>query len=126
MVEAFFPNVGSLRVYPSFLIRVHHGSSFQLSGNFLRHIFAKHFLTKSQTSNLQVAGLLKIICLTNLELAFNSKGYLHCVKDYIFECRCRFLCQCRFLHFFLFYLHNSFNKAVVKIKQKKMQNNRIE
>ena len=33
---------------------------FKLSENFLRHIFAKHFLTKSQASNLEVAILLEI------------------------------------------------------------------
>ena len=50
------------RVYPSnFIKNVHHrafstwvlrGSSFKLSRNFLLDTFAKHFLTKLQTSNL--------------------------------------------------------------------------
>ena len=39
---------------------------FKLLENFLRDIFAKHFLTKSQASNLQVATLLEITCLTKI------------------------------------------------------------
>ena len=58
---------------------------FKLSGNFLGDIFAKHFLTKLQASYLQVSTLLETICLTKyIELAFNSKGYSYCVKNYIY------------------------------------------
>ena len=39
---------------------------FKVSENFLRDIFAKHFLTKSQVSNLQVANLMEIMCFTKL------------------------------------------------------------
>ena len=39
---------------------------FKLLGNFLRDIFAKHFLTKSQASGLQVATLQKITCLKKI------------------------------------------------------------
>ena len=73
---------------------------FKLSGNFVRDIFAKHFLRKLQASNLLAATLLEITCLTKyMELAFNSKGYLYGVKNYIYirmlmpmpmlRCRCR-------------------------------------
>ena len=58
---------------------------FKLSRNFLRDIFAKHFLTKSQASNLWVATLLETTCLAKyIELTFYSKGYLYCVKNYIY------------------------------------------
>ena len=50
----------------------------KLSGDFLRDNFAKHFLPKSEASNLQVATLLK----KNVKLAFNSEGYLYCVKTF--------------------------------------------
>ena len=39
---------------------------FKLSENFLRDIFAKHFLTKSQASNLTVANLMEITCLKKI------------------------------------------------------------
>ena len=58
---------------------------FKLLENFLRDVFTKHFLTKSQAFNLQVATLQEITCLTKfIEIAFNSKGYLYCVKNYIY------------------------------------------
>ena len=58
---------------------------FKLSGDFLGDIFAKHFLTKLQASYLQVSTLLETTCLTKyIELAFNSKGYSYCVKNYIY------------------------------------------
>ena len=53
---------------------------FKSLKNFLRDIFAKHFLTKSQASNLWFTTLLEIItCLTKI-----YKLTLYCVKDYIY------------------------------------------
>ena len=59
---------------------------FKLWGDFLRDIFAKHFLTKSQASNLSVATSLETMCLTKyIELAFNSKRlFILCKKLYLY------------------------------------------
>ena len=56
---------------------------FKLSGNFLPDIFAKHFLTKLQTTNRLVTTLMKIKCLTKICRTNPSfKSGLYCVKDY--------------------------------------------
>ena len=73
----FLTEVAGLKVIRSNLIKKDsitelflHGSCavalFKLLRNFLRHIFAKHFLTKSLASNLQVTTLLKLTCLTKI------------------------------------------------------------
>ena len=63
LMEAFFTKVKCLESFPAILLKkdstteiFQHGfckvALFQLSGNFLRDIFAKHYLTMSQASNL--------------------------------------------------------------------------
>ena len=113
LVKAFFIKDASLEFIPGISLKTDSNTEvftyeffmvtlFKLWGNFLRDIFAKHFLTKSQAFNLQVATLLEITCLRKyIELAFISKGYLYCAKNYIFirmpmpmpmpmpRCRCR-------------------------------------
>ena len=56
----------------------------KLSENFLRDIFAKHFLTKLQAS--KSSTLLKITLLTKIyRINFNSSGDLYCVKEYSYH-----------------------------------------
>ena len=92
LVKTFFIKDASLEFILAILLKTDsnkdvfaHGffmvTVFKLSKNFQRYIFAKYFLTKLEASNLQVATLLEITCLTkHIELAFNSKGYSYCVK----------------------------------------------
>ena len=94
-VKTFFIKDTSLEFVPAISLKTNsntevfaHGffmvTLFELLKNFLRDIFAKHFLTKSQASNIQVATLQEITCLAKYtELAFNSKGYSYCVKNCI-------------------------------------------
>ena len=93
-MEAFFHWSCRSRVHPSNFIKKDfitelflHGSCvithFKLFRVFQRDFFAKHFLTTLEAINLQVTTLLKITCLTKyIELPFNFKSDLYCVKDY--------------------------------------------
>ena len=77
LMEAFFTKDASLEFIPAISLKRDFSAEFfpygfstvtllKLLENFLRDIFAKHFLTKSQASNLTVANLMEITCLKKI------------------------------------------------------------
>ena len=77
LMEAFFTKDASLEFIPAISLKMDSSAEvlpygffkvtlLKLSENFLRDIFAKHFLTKSQASNLKVANVMEITCLTKI------------------------------------------------------------